>query len=472
MPMLARSLMCYLLCGTRLFQQAMRNTLTNVIVLIAAESPIDVGTKGTMLAMIPLGYLITQIPGGALADRLGAKNVMTATLSLSALCCIFMPAMYDTFGMTGMLVTLVFMGLVQGPLFPTSSVFLSKWMPQPEPGKPDEKAWGTAMLDIGISMGTLFIIPAVTFISEAFGWRRTYQIVGLVSFAFIAVWQVLAASTPAESWIISKEELEYLEKNMASKKAEARAKEAGRRVSVLASNTNGDVAELTNSFIGLPWGVALHSGLWAVFFAHMAFNFGAYYLTNWSPTYYKDVLGVGPKEAYLHLMIPHLTNLAAKTSNPSINAWLARNGYDLLASRKAFTCAGFMLASAVLTVVYPVRGSVWASTICFSLANAFFGLAPSGFKSNYLDITEEYVGLISGYGNTLGTVSSFLQPKLLAFILDSTGATKESTATGSWTLVLLVVAGTNVAAAAFYSLFATTVPIEQQVRERQRKKAE
>ena len=26
----------------------------------------------------------------------------------------------------------------------------------------------------------------------------------------------------------------------------------------------------------------------------MAFNFGAYYLTNWSPTYYKDVLGLSP----------------------------------------------------------------------------------------------------------------------------------------------------------------------------------
>jgi len=463
--MLARSLMCYLLCGTRLFQQAMRNTLTNVIVLIAAESPIDVGTKGTMLAMIPLGYLITQIPGGALADRLGVKTVMTATLSLSALCCMLMPAMYDTFGMSGMLVTLVTMGLVQGPLFPTSSVFLSKWMPQPEPGKPDEKAWGTAMLDIGISVGTLAIIPAVTFISEALGWRRTYQIVGLASFAFIALWQVLAASTPAESWLISKEELEYLEKNMAAKKAEASAKAAK-------AGSNGSNGQLTNSFIGLPWGVALHSGLWAVFLAHMAFNFGAYYLTNWSPTYYKDVLGVPPAEAYLHLMIPHLTNLAAKTSNPSINSWLARNGYDLLASRKAFTCAGFILAAAVLTAVYPLRGSVWASTVCFSLANAFFGLAPSGFKSNYLDITEEYVGIISGYGNTLGTVSSFLQPKLLAFILDSTGATKESTATGSWTLVLLVVAGTNLAAAAFYSLFATTVPIEQQVKDRQKKKAQ
>ena len=31
-----------------------------------------------------------------------------------------------------------------------------------------------------------------------------------------------------------------------------------------------------------------------------------------------------------------------------------------------------------------------------------------------LDITEQYVGIISGYGNTLGTVASWAGPKLVA----------------------------------------------------------
>jgi MFS family permease len=304
--MLTRSLMCYLLCGTRLFQQSMRNTLTNVLVLIALETPISTSQKGSMLAMIPLGYFLTQVPGGALADKLGAKNVMTAAMGLSALCCLVLPTMFDTFGMPGMLCTLATMGAVQGPLFPTSSVFLAAWMPTSKPGEPDEKAWGTSMLDIGISVGTLAIIPTVTFLSESVGWRHTYHVVGGASMAFVVLWQMLAASSPAESKIISKQELEYLEKNVAKK-----SKAGGKA---------GASAKLQNSFIGMPWAVALHPGLWAVFLAHMAFNFGAYYLTNWSPTYYKDVLGVAPKDAYIHLMVPHITNLLVKSSNPSIVA--------------------------------------------------------------------------------------------------------------------------------------------------------
>jgi len=215
----------------------------------------------------------------------------------------------------------------------------------------------------------------------------------------------------------------------------------------------------------LPLRVACHSGVWAVFGAHMAFNFGAYYLTNWSPTYYKDVLGVAPADAYIHLMLPHLSNLAAKAANPAIGAHLAARGHSLVASRRLFTCSGFVLAACLLLSVHACRGSVWLSTLLFSLANASFGLAPSGFKANYLDITEEHVGIIAGYGNTLGTVASFLQPRMLAVILDSTGATPVTTATGSWTLVLGTVAAVNVLAALNYYAHATVTPVERLVAE-------
>ena len=109
--------------------------------------------------------------------------------------------------------------------------------------------------------------------------------------------------------------------------------------------------------------------------------------------------------------------------------------------------------------------SVWASTVLFSLANAFFGLAPSGFKANYLDITQDYVGIVAGYGNTLGTVASVVQPKMLGWVLEATGATKETTASGSWTVVLAIVSAVNLLAATNYFAFSTVTPIEKLVLE-------
>ena len=165
-----------------------------------------------------------------------------------------------------------------------------------------------------------------------------------------------------------------------------------------AKAVSDDKSGLCYQIVGMPFHVATSAGLWAVFGAHMAFNFGAYYLTNWSSVYYNDVLNVVPKDSAYHLMMPNITNLIAKSLTPTINNFLARRGYNLLTCRKLFTCSGFMLAAAALLPVRFIGGPyrVILSTVCFSFANAMFGLSPSGFKANYLEITEEYVGIIAG----------------------------------------------------------------------------
>ena len=502
--MLARSIQCYLLCFVRVFQQSNRNVLSNVLVLMTNELGLTISQKGTLLAMIPLGYFLTQVPGGALADRIGAKNVMLYALTFSSCCCLAVPTAHEKGGIYGLYGILVLMGAVQGPMFPTSSVYLARWMPKAKPGEPDEKAWGTSMLDVGISIGTLFIIPVVKFLVEAVGWRHTYHIVGLVSLGYCALFQIFAASSPSECWYISKGELEHLKKNIpAAKPKMVRASTSGALVATTpkggrgaspakkspassktppksrrgsspvknilkspkvtpvkkatpkaAKATSDDKSGLCYKIVGMPFHVATSPGLWAVFGAHMAFNFGAYYLTNWSSVYYNDVLDVVPKDSAFHLMMPNITNLIAKSLTPTINAFLAKRGYSLLKCRKLFTCSGFMLAAAALLPVRFIAGpyKVILSTVCFSIANAMFGLSPSGFKANYLEITEEYVGIIAGYGNTLGTVASFVQPKIIDYVLSTTG---------SWAIVLATVCAVNTAASINYALHATVDPIEK-----------
>ena len=123
------------------------------------------------------------MPGGALADKLGAKNVMTATLLFSGLCCVAVPLLAAPFGdphphsaapsptrtlthphphsaassltrtrmrrslartqtrrrppsppgLLGVWCAIALMGAFQGPMFPTSSVRLCPPNPEPEP---------------------------------------------------------------------------------------------------------------------------------------------------------------------------------------------------------------------------------------------------------------------------------------------------------------------------------------------------
>ena len=94
----------------------------------------------------------------------------------------------------------------------------------------------------------------------------------------------------------------------------------------------------------------------------------------------------------------------------------------------------------------------WCTTALFTLANSFFAFAPNGFRANYLDITRSYVGIVSGYGNTLGTCASWLGPMLVAQILSRTG---------SWHIVLGTVASSNLLAALNYAAHATVDSLEE-----------
>jgi len=183
----ARHTQCYLLLLQRVFQQTMRNVLAPLLLFMSKDLNIDMKQKGVLLSAVAAGYLFTQIPGGALADKIGAKNMITYAMAASALCCLAVPTCSMYFGIRGLWWIIALMGAVQGPLFPASIVFLSRWMPKKTAEGMDEKAWGTSMLDIGISVGSLFSVPAANFLAETIGWQHAYHTIGLLGLGFVVL---------------------------------------------------------------------------------------------------------------------------------------------------------------------------------------------------------------------------------------------------------------------------------------------
>merc|ERR1712139_424288 len=124
--------------------------------------------------------------------------------------------------------------------------------------------------------------------------------------------------------------------------------------------------------------MGMHPALWAIFSAHIAFNYGAYFITNWSPMYYQEVLGLSPKDAKWYLAAPHFLNLASKLLNPLMIKLAERHGVTLLRSRQLFTAVGFFGSAAVLLPVHQLQSMAgpWLPTLIFGLSNMFFGLAP------------------------------------------------------------------------------------------------
>jgi len=431
--MLARTAQCLLLMGCRVTQQSMRNALAALIVFMSRDLYMDPGDKGRLLSAIAAGYLLTQVPGGAMADRFGAKRVISCALVVSAALCFMIPFAADNYGLPGVWCTIALMGAAQGPLFPTSTVYLSRWMPKQGKDGADEKAWGTTMLDLGVTVGSMVVLPVANALAETVGWRQAYRTVAFAAFVFIAAWQMFAAEQPSKCSFISGEELKFLNENVPPPRAK----------------TTESVG-----ILGIPLKVLFKPGLWAVFAAHMGFNYGFYFLTNWSPTYYADVLKLSPAESGIHLAVAQAANIAAIIVAPALVRFANQRGTTLRASRCYFTAVGLLGAGLCLGPAYQLRTlSPWVTTILLALANAFFGLSPSGFKANYLDVTELYVGVVSGYGNTLGTCASFFGPQIVGFFLKGNGG---------WDAALASIVAVSFFASSLFALFCTVTPVERE----------
>jgi len=198
-----------------------------------------------------------------------------------------------------------------------------------------------------------------------------------------------------------------------------------------------------------------HRDVWALFLAHAAFNFGVYFQNSWSALYYKEALELLPEEAWLDFILPHLANLLVKVwIAKHVFSWLRYCNAALLTCRRFFTVMGFIGAAISFGRLVLAHGSGHArfcSTACFTVAMAFVGLHPSGFKANYMDITLHNGGLLSGLGNTLASIASFLGPLAVGALLSHSKA---------WPLIFTMVALVNLLSAFMFGNCSSVDPVD------------
>jgi ACS family sodium-dependent inorganic phosphate cotransporter len=74
-------------------------------------------------------YLITQIPAGILATRVGGKIVLTSNMAATAVLTLLIPAVARRGGAMPLAALLSTMGLFQGSLVPAASLMEKNWLP-------------------------------------------------------------------------------------------------------------------------------------------------------------------------------------------------------------------------------------------------------------------------------------------------------------------------------------------------------
>lgn len=388
-----------------------RVIISIAIIPMAADFGWSPEQQGRVLSSFFVGYLLTQVMGGWLAERYGGKIVLGCGVVFWSLFTLLTPVAAAG-GLSALLIARILMGVGEGVTFPSIYAMFGRWVPD------TERSRAIGILFSAIPLGSVFALLATPWMVTHFGWEAGFYAFGAVGFIWWLFWYRSAASSPELHPRITPQELTLI---------------------------RGGEHEVPDS-PPPPVKVLLRTpAVWAIIVGHFCANWGTYVLLAWMPTYINKGLGVNFAAVGIFTMIPALFSFLALNTG----GWLAdsfiRRGYNKTRVRKVMQAVGFGGFAAVLAVVGYVD-SVALAIALMSLGNVFGGCMAGGFGVNHLDIAPRGAGVIMGLSNTAATIPGIVGVYISGLILE---------ATGSWAMVFQTAAGVLTFGLVFYLLFAS-----------------
>lgn len=88
--------------------------------------------QGVILGVFYIGYVLTHIPGGLVAERIGGKMVFVVLVLIASLTTLITPICVRWGGASALIIIRIIMGGLQGCLWPAVTTIFSAWIPKKE----------------------------------------------------------------------------------------------------------------------------------------------------------------------------------------------------------------------------------------------------------------------------------------------------------------------------------------------------
>lgn len=162
---------CYLLS---FFSRLLINP---IIPNISAELGLTKAQMGGFMSAFYLGYVLTNLPGGLLTDKLGYRKVILGTLLALGLTTLLF-SMVTNYN-AGFIIR-VLAGIGSGATFSACLRAIFEWFPK-------NKGMATGILQTGTTGGLLLVNLLAPPFTEQHGWQYTFIIMGLIPLVFFAL---------------------------------------------------------------------------------------------------------------------------------------------------------------------------------------------------------------------------------------------------------------------------------------------
>ncbi|NXQ24468.1 VGLU3 protein, partial [Alaudala cheleensis] len=407
--------------GVAIVEMVNNNTvyIDGKLELQTAQFNWDPETVGLIHGSFFWGYIVTQIPGGFISNKLAANRVFGAAIFLTSTLNMIIPSAARVHYGCVMFVRIL-QGLVEGVTYPACHGMWSKWAP------PLERSRLATTSFCGSYAGAVVAMPLAGVLVQYIGWSSVFYIYGMFGIVWYVFWLLHAYESPAVHPTITSEERIYIEMSIGE--------------GASPSNANKFRTPWMRFFTSMP--------VYAIIVANFCRSWTFYLLLISQPAYFEEVFGFAISKVGLLSAVPHMVMTIIVPIGGQLADFLrSRKILTTTTVRKVMNCGGFgMEATLLLVVGYSHTKGVAISFLV--LAVGFSGFAISGFNVNHLDIAPRYASILMGISNGVGTLSGMVCPLIV-------GAMTKHKTREEWQNVFLIAALVHYTGVVFYAVFAS-----------------
>ncbi|XP_076371083.1 putative inorganic phosphate cotransporter isoform X2 [Tachypleus tridentatus] len=381
----------------------------------------DETQQGLILGFFFFGYVITQLPGGRIAEKVGGKWLFGLGVLCTAILTLLTP-LAARLSMISFIAVRVLEGLGEGVTFPAMHAMIARWSPK------SERGMLTAFIYSGSQLGTVISMPISAFLCDSEflgGWPSVFYVFGTIGCLWFVLWAVFVYDTPRDHPRISKDELIYILEDQGEEKTHKRPP--------------------------IQWKVVLTSvPVWILVITHLGQNWGFYTLLIELPSYLNNILHIDIKDNGVLSALPYLLQcifglVGGFTADILRKKKLLNNTIIRKTSNSiAFAGTGICLLSVTWAGCNHVQ-----SILSFSLGMAFNGLIASGFMVTHMDMAPDFAGTLMGMTNGVANLAGILAPYAVGII------TEHKQTLHQWNIVFYISACVYFFTGALFMLFGT-----------------
>jgi len=388
---------------------------TTQAVITTTEAPLhdsvrfdwDEAQKQLILGSFFWGYVLTELPGGRLAELIGGHRVFGHSMFWASVITLVTPVTAHM-GFKAMVILRVLLGFMLGASWPSIVPMASVWV------KPMDRSKFMSNM-MASALGAAVTMPICGYFIAWFGWESVFYLTGGLGIVWSVFWFLVIFETPAKHPRISEEERKEIEDAIGSSTSKKKP-------------------------TYVPWkSIFTAPCVWAIIIVHGCSVFGYFLMVNQLPGYMKSILKYDIKSNGLLSSLPYLGKYSMSVVASYFADYLRQAGkISTTTARKSFTTfAVGMPGLFFILLVFFGYDRTWAIVI-FTVALTLNGAVTAGYLGNGLDIAPNFSGTIFGMANTLSSFGGYVSTWMVGVITFNDNSYEQ------WQIIFAIVAGTYI----------------------------